>query len=127
MHVEHVPGRLTARNDQARVAQDVARRAIDRVVGMPAVDAVHTLSFAAGHTCEPVARVIDTALAHAARTLHVPAALCAVECGEVGEGETVVRVRRQAHGLATWITTRTASITITLSVPILHAVRGVSA
>ncbi|GAA4848956.1 50S ribosomal protein L22 [Pseudonocardia benzenivorans] len=122
MEVEHTTGRVTARSTQARVAADVARRALDRVEGMAATDAVQSLTFSAGHLCEPVARLIDAALAHATRVLHVPAALCVVESGEVGEGETVVRVRRQAHGLATWITTRTTSITVVLSVPILHSV-----
>lgn len=50
-----------------------------------------------------------------------------VRGGEVDEGETVGRVRRQAHGLAAWITTQTASITVELAVPTLHPISGVSA
>ncbi len=34
---------------------------------------------------------------------------------EVGEGETVVRVRRLAHGMADWITTETTDIRVELS------------
>lgn len=127
MEIEHTYGRVTARTNQARVSQEVARRAIARVEGMPAHEAVTTLSFAAGNVCEPVARVIEAALAHATRNLHFAAALCIVEGGTVGKGETFVRVRRQAHGLATWITTETTSITIDLSVPTLQSVSGVSA
>jgi large subunit ribosomal protein L22 len=37
--------------------------------------------------------------------------------GDVGEGEPVTRVRRQAHGLAAWITTKTTRITVELAAP----------
>lgn len=127
MEIEYSSGRVTVRTTQARVGQAAAQRAIDRVVGMAATEAVTTLSFSAGTVCEPVARVIEAALAHATRNLHFPAAMCIVERGEVGDGERVVRVRRQAHGLATWITTETTSIAIELSVPTLQSISGVSA
>ena len=45
-----------------------------------------------------------------------------VQGGEVGEGEPVIRVRRQAHGLATWITTETTRISVELRVAALRLV-----
>jgi hypothetical protein len=90
VNVDHSLGRVAARTEQARVTQDVARRAIDRVIGISAPEAVTTLSFAAGSVCEPVARVIEAALAHATRELHHAPSMCIVRAA------TSVRARRSS-------------------------------
>ncbi|MGE0299025.1 uL22m family ribosomal protein [Pseudonocardia sp.] len=102
------------RSDQVRIAQAEARRVLERVRGMPADAALHALRFAAGTVCAPVARVVQQATAEAARVHGIPPAALAVVAFEVEEGEPVVRVRRQAHGKADWITTRTTALTVEL-------------
>jgi ribosomal protein L22 len=108
---------VVAEASQARVDQEVARRVLDRVTGLPALDALARLKFAPATTCEPIARVVERALADAARRYPLPPEAFVVAGGEVAEGEPVIRVRRQAHGLATWITTRTTRITVQLTAP----------
>ncbi|MGE3288585.1 MAG: uL22 family ribosomal protein [Pseudonocardia sp.] len=105
---------VRGRSSQARVAQPEARRVLERVRGMPADAALHALRFAAGTVCAPVARVVQQATAEAERVHGLGPEALVVAAFEVGEGEPVVRVRRQAHGKADWITTRTTALTVEL-------------
>jgi large subunit ribosomal protein L22 len=107
---------VVGHNSQARLSQTDARRILARVHGMTATEALHTLRFSAGLVCPPVARVIALAVADAGATLGVGPDAMVVSASEVGDGETVVRVRRQAHGVAGWITTETTDIRVELSV-----------
>lgn len=116
-------GVISAETPQARIDPAVALRALDRVRGMTATQALAVLLRPGPGTCEPVARVLQGALA-AADGVGVPAHMCVVAGGEVGDGEPVTRVRRQAHGLATWITTETTRIRVVLQVPALRLVHG---
>jgi ribosomal protein L22 len=116
-------GVISAETPQARIDPAVALRALDRVRGMTATQALAVLLRPGPGTCEPVARVLQGALA-AADGVGVPAHMCVVAGGEVGDGEPVTRVRRQAHGLATWITTETTRIRVELQVPALRLVHG---
>lgn len=120
MDVRCEDGVVVAETHQARVGQADARRALDRVIGMSGEEAVATLTFSASTVCEPLARLIDGALVEAWRALHVGSARCVVSGGSVSEGEPVTRVRRQAHGLAAWITTETTRIRVELTVPVLR-------
>jgi ribosomal protein L22 len=111
-------GFVAAEAPQARIDPAVAIRALDRVRGMPAPEALAALMRPGPGACEPVARVLQGALSAAAERLGVPAATCLVAGGDVGDGEPVTRVRRQAHGLATWITTETTRIRVNVQVPL---------
>ncbi|GAA2570499.1 uL22 family ribosomal protein [Pseudonocardia hydrocarbonoxydans] len=122
MEISSAPGVVAAEAPQARIDPAVAIRALERVRGMKAADALAVLLRPGPGMCEPVGRVVQGALA-AADGLGVPAGTCIVLGGEVGDGEPVIRVRRQAHGLATWITTETTRIRIELQVPGLRLVR----
>lgn len=102
------------RSSQARVDRAEAQRVLERVRGMPADAALHALRFAAGTVCAPVARVVQQATAEAERAHGLPPAALVVAAFDVDEGEPVVRVRRQAHGKADWITTRTTAVTVEL-------------
>lgn len=108
--------RVVGHNSQARLSQTEARRVLARVHGMTAAEALHTLHFSAGLVCPPVARVIALAVADAEASLGVGPDALVISASEVGDGETVVRVRRQAHGVAGWITTETTDIRVELSV-----------
>lgn len=124
MEISVEPGLVTAETPQARIEPGAAIRALERVRGMVGPDALAVLMRPGPGTCEPVARVLQGALAAAAEQLGAPSGVCVVLGGEVGDGEPVTRVRRQAHGLATWITTETTRIRVELQIPTLRMLRG---
>lgn len=104
------------RDAQARIAPDVACRALRHVSGMRVPDALHALRFTPSVACPQVARVIQVAVADAARRGAHAAEDLFVANGIVRDGADVVRLRRQAHGIAGWITTTTTDITVEVSV-----------
>jgi metal-sulfur cluster biosynthetic enzyme/ribosomal protein L22 len=104
---------LLAEDQQLRVRPDEARAAISAVVGRTTVAARARLRFGPGRTCEPVGRLLDTAITRAELAGLDPAALI-VASGVAEAGEDIVRVRRNAHGDADWITTATSRVRIVL-------------
>nr|WP_202506007.1 iron-sulfur cluster assembly protein [Amycolatopsis rubida] len=98
---------------QTRVTVADARAALARVRGLSVVDAVAKLRLGPGRTCEPVARVLDQALANAARAGLSPGQLI-VAGGSATPAEPIVRVRRKAHGKADWISSETADVRVEL-------------
>lgn len=114
---------VVARNDKARVGQAEARRVFATILGRRSDAALAALRFSAGTACAPVARVIEQALAEAARLHGMSADRLAVSDYAVGDGESVTRVRRQAHGRSDWITTTTTSVQVELS-PIRYQARS---
>ena len=96
------------RDEQARIPAEVARRVLRHVTGMRVPDALHALRFMPSVSCPQVARVIQIAAADAAH----PAENLVVVNGAVRAGADVVRLRRQAHGIAGWITTKTTDVTV---------------
>lgn len=104
------------RDEQARITPEAARRVLRYVNGMRVSDALHALRFTPSVACPQVARVIQIAAADAARGgAHTAEDLFVVN-GIVRDGLDVVRLRRQAHGIAGWITTKTADITVEVGV-----------
>lgn len=99
---------------QVRVPHAEARDALERVTGTDAVSAVAKLRHGPGRTCEPIARVLDRAIANAAREGLDPSVLVVSRFG-VQPAEGIVRVRRKAHGKADWITSVTSDVTIALT------------
>jgi metal-sulfur cluster biosynthetic enzyme/ribosomal protein L22 len=99
---------------QVRVPHNEAREALERVIGADAVSALAKLRHGPGRTCEPVARVLDRAIANAAREGLDPGVLVVSSVG-VKPAEGIVRVRRKAHGKADWITSVTSDVTIALT------------
>ncbi|WP_431908447.1 iron-sulfur cluster assembly protein [Amycolatopsis thermoflava] len=106
-------GILAVREQQARVVADEARVALEAVRGLPAVKAVAKLRLGPGRTCEPVARVIDKALARA-DAAGIAADQLVVAGGSAEPAEDIVRVRRKAHGIADWISSPTADVSVEL-------------
>jgi ribosomal protein L22 len=104
------------RDEQARTTPDVARRVLRHVNGMRVPDALHTLRFTLSTACPEVARVIQIAVADAARRGGHAAENLIVTNGTVRDGTDVVRLRRQAHGIAGWITTKTTDVTVEVAV-----------
>lgn len=104
---------ITAHEPQMRLPPAEAAAALELVLGRPAVDARARLRFGPGRIFEPVARLLDKALGSAERQGRDPAALV-VAAGNATAAEDIVRIRRKAHGVADWISTPTADVTIVL-------------
>ena len=108
--------RITASNNAARVAQEQARQALDRVTGLTADRALKILRFSPADACEPVHRLVARAVADIRRECpSVTEAELVVVGGSVTDGEAITRVRRHAHGNADWITTYTTGIEVELA------------
>ncbi|HWG63226.1 MAG TPA: uL22 family ribosomal protein [Streptosporangiaceae bacterium] len=104
---------LLAEDHQLRVRPAEAQAAISAVVGRTSVAARARLRFGPGRTCEPLGRLLDTAITRAERAGLDPAGLI-VTSGVAQAGEDIVRVRRKAHGDADWIATPTSRVRIVL-------------
>ena len=108
--------RTIAATSAARVAQEQARRALDRVTGLTADRALKILRFSPAEACEPVHRLVAKAVADIRReSPGVAEADLVVAGGRVSDGEAITRVRRHAHGNADWITTYTTAIEVELA------------
>ena len=101
-------------NGAVRLGQAEARRILDRITGAAAPDALHALRFAPGTVCPPIAAIVDQAVVTAQRQHGLHAAQLVVAGGTVTRGQTVVRVRRLAHGKADWISTETTDVRVEL-------------
>ena len=108
--------RVTASTTAARVDQAQARRALERVTGVTADQALVILRFSPADACEPVHRLVAKAVADLRRSSPgVSEADLVVSGGWVADGEAITRVRRHAHGKADWITTYTTAIGVELT------------
>ena len=88
---------ITASTSTARVAQEQARRALDRVTGLTADRALKVLRFSPADACEPVHRLVARAVADIRReSPEVTEAELVVVGGSVTDGEAITRVRRHA-------------------------------
>ena len=101
-------GELAVEEPQLRLVAADGRRALAVVRGMSAAEAVAKLRFVRP-SCEPLARLIEKALARAEH-----AGELIVTGGVIEAAEDIVRVRRKAHGKADWITSPTSSVWIEL-------------
>ncbi len=106
---------VTACKTNVRIDQDEARRILSRLDGIPADEAHRALKFRAGTTSAPLARVLEEGIAEAAR-FGIRSHEMVVGPWTVGDGDVVTRLRRMAHGIADWITTRTTRVEIQLRV-----------
>ena len=104
---------IVVRSHQVRVAEAEATAALDRVLGEPAVPARARLRFGPGRTCEQLARVLDEAIVRAQEAGLDPDVLVLSGATAVA-AEDIVRVRRKAHGVADWISSKTSDVTIVL-------------
>jgi metal-sulfur cluster biosynthetic enzyme/ribosomal protein L22 len=99
--------------DQVRVTEKDARAALQRIGGRPPVQARSRLRFGPGRTCEAVARVLDEAITEAKEAGLDPENLVVADA-RADAAEDIVRIRREAHGVADWIHSPTSEITVVL-------------
>jgi large subunit ribosomal protein L22 len=120
----------SASTSTARISQAEALRVLDHVTGMTVDRAINVLRFSPGHTCPPLERVISAGLADVrSKSPEITGTQLVVVSGRVGDGDTITRLRRHAHGDAYWLTTHTTSIEVELARdggPALSAVRAVA-
>lgn len=113
-------GELAVHEPQLRVLDSDAKHALEAVRGKTATAAVAKLRFGPGRTCEPIARLIETAVTRA-EPAGIGADRLIVVGGAVATGEDIVRVRRKAHGKADWIASPTSDVRVELRPAGLHA------
>jgi ribosomal protein L22 len=120
-----VTPQFIGRTSNARIDPGPARRVLAHVRGRSAADALQILQFAAGHTCPPAARVVRGAVTEA-HGRGLEADQLVVWDFDVAPGESVVRIRRLAHGQAGWITTETTALSVELrpGTPAAHDQEG---
>ncbi|AZQ76083.1 MAG: 50S ribosomal protein L22 [Flaviflexus sp.] len=100
-----------------RITPMKARRVVDHVRGMRAVDAVDVLRYAPQAAAEPVRKLLESAVANARQSADQAGerfdidALRIVE-SYVDEGPTMKRIQPRAQGRANQILKRTSHITI---------------
>ncbi|HEY3685942.1 MAG TPA: metal-sulfur cluster assembly factor [Streptosporangiaceae bacterium] len=105
-------GVLAAREPDCRIGAAEARAALDRVRGLPALDALAKLKRGPGPTYEPVARVLDAALARA-EAAGVHADQLVLVGGSAEPGPELLRESRKL-GRGTWFTVPTATVLVEL-------------
>jgi large subunit ribosomal protein L22 len=98
-----------------RVTPMKARRVVDLIRGLPAVDAQAVLRFAPQAASEPVGKVLDSAIANATNNHDLDAAKLVITEAYVDEGPTMKRFRPRAQGRAYRIRKRTSHITVVLT------------
>ncbi|SFP19492.1 uL22 family ribosomal protein [Amycolatopsis rubida] len=109
---ESLGERYIGHDGEARISPAYAARVLAHIHGMPVPRALHVLRFNPAVICPQIARIVQRAAADAARRSHHRPETLVVGDGLVGDGQDVIRVRRQAHGTADWITTKTTEITV---------------
>ena len=95
-----------------RVTPMKARRVIDIIRGLQAVEAQAILHYAPQAASEPVGKVLDSAIANATNNLNLDPDSLFVSEAFVDEGPTLKRFRPRAQGRAYRIRKRTSHITV---------------
>lgn len=112
----HVPEpTVTALKTNVRIERDEAKRILARLEGLNVEEAHQAIKFRPGLASAPLARVLEHGLAEAAR-FGIRSHEMVVGTWTVQEGDVITRLRRMAHGIADWITTRTTRVEIQLRV-----------
>lgn len=109
---ENLGERYLGYDGEARISPARAARALSRIHDMSVPQALHVLHFSPAVACPQVARIVQIAAAEAGRRGNHPTDTLLVGNGLVGVGHDVIRLRRQAHGMADWITTKTTELTV---------------
>src|ERR1700722_6103349 len=101
-----------ARATYVRVTPMKARRVVDLIRNMPAAEALSVLKFAPQAASEPVAKVLQSAIANAEHNAKLDPGPLIVSRAFVDEGPTLKRFQPRAQGRAYRIRKRTSHITI---------------
>lgn len=114
---------VTALKTNVRIDRNDAKRILAHIEGLNVEEAHRALKFRPGLVSAPLARVLEQGLAEAAR-FGIRSRDMVVSTWSVEEGDVITRLRRMAHGIADWITTRTTRVEIQLQVVAWHTAPG---
>ena len=97
-----------------RIAPRKVKLVLDLIRNKPAEEAMATLKFTPKAACEPVAKLLKSAMANAENNYDMDVTrLYVAECS-VSQGPTLKRIRPRAHGRAFRINKKTSHINIVL-------------
>jgi large subunit ribosomal protein L22 len=105
------PG-VRAQHRYARFSASKAREVLDLIRGKPVGEARTILQFCERAAAEPIAKVLDSAVANAANNNDIPPEELYVATCFADEGPTLKRWRPRARGRATRIRKRTCHVTV---------------
>ena len=106
--------KATAKATHVRISPRKVQIVLDLIRNQPANKALAILQYTPKVACEPVSKLLKSAMANAENNHNMDAArLYVAEC-QVGPGPILKRIRPRAHGRAYRINKRTSHITLTL-------------
>ncbi len=106
--------KATAKATHVRISPRKVQIVLDLIRNQPANKALAILQYTPKAACEPVSKLLKSAMANAENNHNMDAArLYVAEC-QVGPGPILKRIRPRAHGRAYRINKRTSHITLTL-------------
>ncbi len=106
--------KATAKATHVRISPRKVQIVLDLIRNQPANKALAILQYTPKAACEPVSKLLKSAMANAENNHNMDAArLYVAEC-QVGPGPILKRIRPRAQGRAYRINKRTSHITLTL-------------
>ena len=106
--------KATAKATHVRISPRKVQIVLDLIRNQPANKALAILQYTPKAACEPVSKLLKSAMANAENNHNMDAArLYVAEC-QVGPGPILKRIRPRAQGRAYRIDKRTSHITLTL-------------
>jgi len=106
-----------ARSRYTRISATKVRQVVDLIRGRHVDDARRVLRFTQKAACEPVAKVLESAIANAEHNYGLATDELVVARAWVDEGPTLRRFRPRALGRATRIRKRTSHVSIVVARP----------
>ena len=109
------PGEVSATAKYVRMAPRKVRMVVDQIRNKSVEAALETLQFCNRAAAEPVAKVLNSAVANAENNNGLRANNLVVKYAYVDEGPTLKRIRPRAKGSASRINKRTSHITVVVA------------
>ena len=109
------PGEVRATAKFGRMAPRKVRMVVAQIRNKSVDDARETLQFCERAAAEPVAKVLNSAIANAENNNNLRASNLVVAEAYVDEGPTLKRIRPRAKGSASRINKRTSHITVVVA------------
>ena len=105
----------TAKATFVRIAPRKVQIVLDLIRNQPVDKAIAILKYTPKAACEPVGKLLKSAIANAENNNDMDVSKLNVASCNVGPGPILKRIRPRAHGRANRINKRTSHITITLA------------
>ncbi len=103
-----------AKATYVRIAPRKVQVALDLIRNKPAAEAMAILKFTPKAACEPLSKLLKSAMANAENNFDMDVSRLYVARCELGQGATLKRIRPRAKGRAYRINKKTSHVTIVL-------------